>query len=87
MRTTLTIDDDLAGLLKRRAKEMDRPFKEIVNAALRRGLAGSTENPSGRRVVVEAHDFGTIRPGVDPDRFNQLVDELEAEEFLRQSRG
>jgi hypothetical protein len=30
MRTTLTIDDDLAGLLKRRARELRVPFKDVV---------------------------------------------------------
>ena len=30
MRTTLTLDDDLAGLLKRRAQELGIPFKEAV---------------------------------------------------------
>ena len=29
MRTTLTLDDDLAGLLKQRARELGVPFKEI----------------------------------------------------------
>src|SRR6516164_6966360 len=31
MRTTLAIDDDLAGLLKRRARELGVPFKDVVN--------------------------------------------------------
>ena len=38
MRTTLTIDDDLADLLKRRARELGVPFKEAVNSAIRAGL-------------------------------------------------
>jgi len=37
MRTTLTLDDDLAGLLKRRAQELGVPFKEAVNRANRTG--------------------------------------------------
>ena len=28
-----------------------------------------------------------LQPGIDPDKMNQLVDELEAEEFARKSRG
>jgi hypothetical protein len=36
MRTTLTIDDDVAAKLRAAAK--DRPFKTVVNEALRAGL-------------------------------------------------
>jgi hypothetical protein len=38
MRTTLTLDDDLAGLLKQRAQELGAPFKEAVNRTIRAGL-------------------------------------------------
>lgn len=84
MRTTLTIDEDLAGLLQRRARELDRPFREIVNTALRRGLAetGATA-VDAPQVRLRPHDFGNSRPGVDTDRFNQMLDELEAEDYLK----
>jgi hypothetical protein len=82
MRTTLTIDDDLAGILKRKAREMDKPFKELVNTALRKGLAESFTSPQ-QKVVVRAHDFGSSRTGLDFDRLNQLVDELEVEDYLK----
>ncbi len=38
MRTTLTIDDDVAHLLKAKAAERNLPWKEVVNEVLRRGL-------------------------------------------------
>jgi hypothetical protein len=38
MRTTLTLDDDVAAALKRLRKKRDLPFKEVVNEALRLGL-------------------------------------------------
>jgi hypothetical protein len=80
MRTTLTIDDDLAGLLKRRARELGVPFKEVVNRTLRSGLGEQTK---GRRVKVPrtiSHSFG-FKPGIDLDKLNQLVDELESETY------
>ena len=83
MRTTLTIDDDLAGILQRRSREMGKSFKELVNMALRKGLveeAGTKQH----KVVVRPHDFGRM-PGVDLDRLNQLADELEVEEYLRKA--
>ena len=77
MRTTLTLDDDLAGMLKARAQQLGIPFKEIVNRALRTGLGAETKPP--RRVVPKTipHSFG-FRPGIDLDKLNQLADELEA---------
>jgi hypothetical protein len=84
MRTTLTIDDDLAGILKRRARELDKPLKELVNTALRKGLA---EHPNAQTpvVTVRPHDFGVSRNGLDFGRMNQLVDELEVEDYLRKA--
>ena len=81
MRTTLTIDDDLAGILKRRARELGKPFKELVNTALRKGLAESMPEAS-RGVVVRPHDFGSSMTDLDFDRLNRLVDELEVEDYL-----
>ena len=38
MRTTLTIDDDVAAALERLRKSEDKSLKELINQALRRGL-------------------------------------------------
>jgi hypothetical protein len=78
LRTTLTIDDDLAGILQRRSRELGQPFKKVLNAALRKGLADEPVSIPPRIVKTRPHDFGT-RPGIDWDRLNQLVDELEIE--------
>ena len=79
MRTTLTLDDDLAAALKDRARQTDRPFKQVVNDALRRGLSpGVPETRSPYRVKPHRSGF---QPGVDPLRLNQLNDALEAEAF------
>jgi hypothetical protein len=85
MRTTLTLDDDLAGILRRRAREMDMPFRDVVNAALRKGLADIGRSSPQKTVKVRPHDFGS-RPGIDFDRLNQLNDELEVEEYLKKAK-
>ncbi len=79
MRTTLTLDDDLAGLLKARAKELGVPFKVAVNQTIRAGLGEATvrTHPAPKTVP---HSFG-FRPGIDLDKLGQLVDELEAEDY------
>jgi hypothetical protein len=87
MRTTLTLDDDIAKILQRRARELDKSFKEVVNATLRNGLA-KEDLPVARRPVpkVVPRNLG-LKAGIDPDKLNQLVDELEAEEFARKYRN
>lgn len=85
MRTTLTIDDDLAGLLKRRARELGVPFKEAVNGAIRSGLGEAARPRRGAVPKTIPHSFG-FRPGVDLDKLNQLADELESEAFVAASQ-
>jgi len=75
MRTTLTLDDDLARLLKQRAQELGVPFEEAVNRAIRAGLCDAA--PARRRPAPKTvpHSF-RFRPGVDLDKLGQLADEL-----------
>ncbi len=85
MRTTLTLDPDVAERLAGEIRRTGKSLKATVNDALRVGLGLGGKRPRGPRFVVEPHPFG-LRPGVDPDRLNQLVDELEAEEAARRLR-
>lgn len=57
MRTTLTLDDDLAVMLKREAEATRRPFRDVVNEAIRRGLV---ESAVPRDVIdVPVFDLGS----------------------------
>lgn len=79
MRTTLTLDEDVATELRKEARRTGRSFKEVVNEILRRGLSAGPEparRPRRFRVRPKACGF---RAGVDILRLNQLVDELEIE--------
>ena len=80
MRTTLTLDDDLAGLLKRRAREFGIPFKEAVNRTIRAGMGEAAATRPYPAPKTISHSFG-FRPGIDLDKLGQLADELEAEAF------
>jgi hypothetical protein len=86
MRTTLAIDDDLAGLLKRRSRELGPPFKEVINRTLRAGLGEQAKPRQHTAPKTIPHSFG-FRPGIDLDKLNQLVDELEAEEYAANQRS
>ena len=80
MRTTLTLDPDVADRLRALARERRLPFKQVVNAVLRRGL----DDSSGDRTVfnVEARALG-LRRGLDLDQALELAARLEDEETLR----
>src|SRR2546421_10926832 len=83
MRTTLTIDDDLAGILHRRAAELGKPFKEVVNSTLRKGLSENLKKTT-HSVAVIPHDFGK-NPGINLGNTNQLGDELKVEDFPKKA--
>jgi len=80
MRVTLTIDDDLAGLMKRRARELGLPFKEVVKRTLRAGLGEEAKSRKQSVPKVFSHSFG-FKPGINLDKLNQLLDELEVKSY------
>lgn len=74
MRTTLTLDDDLMARLKEEAHRRSLPFRDVVNAALRRGLGSPPAKK--KRPVLRTYP-SRLRAGFDPAGFNKLADELE----------
>jgi hypothetical protein len=82
MRTTLTLDRDVAESLKKEMRRTGQGLKAIVNDALRRGLRIAGRPPRPPSFEVRPHAFG-VKPGIDLDRINQLVDELEAADGAR----
>jgi hypothetical protein len=75
MRTTLTIDDDVAFLLKRvQEKDPTRSFKEIVNEILRKGLNAKSNGTNKRKPFkVKPFNLG-LRPGLSYDNIEELLD-------------
>jgi hypothetical protein len=86
MRTTLTLEPDVAERLQKEIRRSGRGMKATINEALRRGLGMGRTPLQPSRFEVEPHAFG-FKPGIDLDRANQLADELEAEEVSRTLRG
>lgn len=80
MRTTVTLDPDVAAKLKELAHRRRASFKATLNDVLRRGLAAQTSPSKRKRFVVRPH-AGGFRPGIDPGQLNQLLDELDVEDF------
>ena len=83
MRTTTTLDPDVATKLKTLAYRRRASFKATLNEVIRRGLAAQDRaGARAPRFSVEAHP-GRFLPGIDLGKLNQLVDQLEVEEFAR----
>ena len=62
MRTTLTLDDDVAAVLERMRKSRDVSLKELVNEALRRGLKDMSSRPKRReRLRTRSVALGELR--------------------------
>jgi hypothetical protein len=61
MRTTLTIDDDVASALERVRKSREANLKELVNEALRRGLREMEARPKRRKIFrTQSFDVGAV---------------------------
>ncbi len=85
MRTTLTLDDDVAMLLKKFSEETGLTFRDAVNQSIRRGLI-----PPGLREAVELPQPRSMgRPTVDLTQALSLIEGLDDESLssrLRPSR-
>lgn len=84
MRTTLTLDPDVARLIDDAVHRERRPVKQVVNDALRRGLR--PEPPADEQPYGVTPHHSALRPGLDLAGFNRLVDELDDEQILDQAR-
>jgi hypothetical protein len=77
MRTTITLDADVAQQLKAATSSTGRPFRAIVNDALRRGLP-LLRKPRSKPYRMKPHDMG-IRPGISLDNIGDLLAHIEGE--------
>lgn len=81
VRTTVTLDDDVEQLVRRRMADRHVSFKQALNDAIRDGAAGRA---APRQFTTRTADMGT--PAVNLDRALQLAAELEDEELVRRQR-
>ncbi len=77
MRTTLTLSDDLLKAARMRAAETQRPLKDVINEALRIGLAKAARK-GGKPYRFNPPTFeGHLLPGVRLDSRDWLLDYLD----------
>ena len=73
MRTTLTLDPDVHKLLQKASQRSKMPFKQVLNDAVRAGLAPQAE--SIEPFVQPVYSLG--RPRVDLTKALALASDLE----------
>lgn len=83
MRTTLTLDDDVARLVEDAIHREHRSMKQVINDALRQALAPPVSRQEPYHLTP--HD-SAVRPGFDLAGFNRLSDELEDEAIIDRAR-
>jgi hypothetical protein len=81
MRTTVTLDADIAAKLKEEARRQKTSFKEVLNNSVRRGLqTGVAEATKPYRLRPRPL---RAKPGVNLDRALSMAGEIEDAEILR----
>jgi len=81
MRTTLTIDDDVAAELQRLRRTRDASLRDVVNDALRRGLREMTSTPKPRK-PFRTRSFDPGRVLIDNlDNIAEVLALIEGEAF------
>jgi plasmid stability protein len=77
IRTTLTLDDDVAAKLKAESRRAGRSFRDIVNETLRRGLASHRASAQRQAFRITPRDLGNLKPGLPLDNVAELIEQIE----------
>jgi hypothetical protein len=84
MRTTVTLDPDVDRLSKEEMRRSGITFRQALNQALRRALAGSVAEE--RRPFKLRPRQLSLRQGIDPAMLQHLEEELEIESFVQKTQ-
>jgi hypothetical protein len=77
VRTTLTLENDVAARLHAEARRSGRSFKDVVNEFLRRGLAQRDLARTAARFEVKPRDLGALESGLSLDNIAELLERIE----------
>lgn len=78
MRTTVTLDEDVAAKLKAEARRTGKPLKTVLNECLRVALASGRGRARPVSFRIEPRDLGSLRPGLSLDHVAELLDLVES---------
>jgi len=74
VRTTLTLDDDVAAKLKAAVRRSGKPFRDVVNETLRRGL--TVPRAARAPFRIQPRSLG-VRPGIQIYNVGDLLEQIE----------
>lgn len=80
MRTTLTLDHDVALKAKRGAARLGQPFKAVINSALRIGLDEVLKPKAAKPYRTKPHSMG-LRRDLNFDNIGELLAKIEGENY------
>ena len=80
MRTTLTLDDDVATRLQAESRRTGRPFKVVVNEYLRIAMAQRKSLRAAPEFRVAAINLGGASQGRSYDNVGALLDDIEGDD-------
>jgi len=73
IRTTVTLDDDVAIRLKRESQSRGASFRDTLNDLLRAALLGVDNKPRGRTLRIEPMHMG-YKAGLNYDNIESLLE-------------
>ena len=78
IRTTITLDDDVAARLKEESRLRGVPFRKLLNDVLRRGLQGAKTSRVQSPFKIAPVDLGTFT-GMNYDNTSSLIEHAEGD--------
>jgi hypothetical protein len=84
MRTTVNISDGILHELREVCRRKKRPFREVLEETLQRGLSAQPARRKGKVAPLQTYRVG-LKPAYRGASMNQLYDRLEAGELLKEN--
>jgi hypothetical protein len=78
IRTTVTLDDDVAARVKRESLSRGASFRDTLNDLLRAALLGGANKPRRRTLKIKPTHMG-YKPGLNYDNIESLLEYGEGE--------
>ena len=81
MRTTITLDHDVAQRARAARAKTGKTFKQVINETLRAGFERLEQAPrKGKPFKVKSSRMG-LRPGLSYDNIGELLAQVEGEDY------
>jgi len=83
MRTTITLDEDVTAKIQAKVRRSGRSFKDVVNDALRTGLAIDNHVKALPPFRIDREHLIRLKPGYNYDKVEEVFDRLDTPRRLR----